>query len=469
VPSPLESSRLRRILTAYTVNRLGTWLGLVALMLAVFDNTHSAIAVAALLLAGQALPAFVVPAVVARVEASARRSELSGLYFFEAVTTAALAVLLWHFWLPAVLLLAALDGTAALAASALLRAEVARAARDQVEASPQNVTRTTETLEQDKHEAERKANAALNVALSGTFVLGPAIGGVVVAAAGAPTALFIDVGSFFVCGALLLDLHPNVQEAGGDSVRARLGVAWRHINEAPSLRGLLLVEAVALLFFESAGPIEVAYAKATLHAGDGGFGLLLTTWGVGGVLGSLIFARMVQRPLGVMLSAGALAIGLAYVGFSIAPTLALACPAALVGGIGNGLQWPSLISVVQRLTPPQLHGRLMGAVESLGALCLALGLLLGGALVALSSPRAAFLVVGLGAVVTTAAFVRLAPRGSAPPASVDAQPVVERPEGNLQEPLPDVATRLDIQRAGNQDSLPGVRSTSRAPRTPQAP
>ena len=57
-PSP----RLRRIIAAYTVNRLGTWFGLVALSLAVFDHTHSALAVAALLFAGQALPAFVVPA-----------------------------------------------------------------------------------------------------------------------------------------------------------------------------------------------------------------------------------------------------------------------------------------------------------------------------------------------------------------------------------------------------------------------
>ncbi len=106
------------------------------LLLAVFDHTHSAFAVAALMFAAQALPAFLVPALVARVEASSRRRELSALYLFEAIVTAALAVLLWHFWLPAVLLLAALDGTAALAASALLRAEVAQAARDQVEAQP---------------------------------------------------------------------------------------------------------------------------------------------------------------------------------------------------------------------------------------------------------------------------------------------------------------------------------------------
>ena len=95
-------------------------------------------------------------------------------------------------------------------------------------------------------------------------------------------------------------------------MRARLRAAWRHINEAPSLRGLLLVEAVALAVFESAGPIEVAYAKATLHAGDRGFGLLLSAWGAGAVLGSLVFARSFRRPLGAMLSAGALAIGLAY-------------------------------------------------------------------------------------------------------------------------------------------------------------
>ena len=82
--------------------------------------------------------------------------------------------------------------------------------------------------------------------------------------------------------------------------------------------------------------------------------------------------------------------------------------AALAGGIGNGLQWPSLISVVQRVTPPSLHGRLMGAVESIGALCTAIGLALGGALVALSSPRAAFLVAGVGAMLATAAVLRFA-------------------------------------------------------------
>ncbi len=192
-------------------------------------------------------------------------------------------------------------------------------------------------------------------------------------------------------------------------MRARLRAAWQHISEVPSFRALLLAEMVALVFFESAAPIELSYAKTTLHAGDKGFGLLVTCWGAGAVLGSVLFARLVSRPLAVLLSAGTLSIGLAYVGFALAPTLALACPAAFLGGIGNGMQWPSMVSVVQRLTPPALHGRLMSALESMSALSTALGLALGGVLVALSSPRTAFLIVGLGAALTTAVLLREAP------------------------------------------------------------
>jgi MFS family permease len=463
VRSALESSQLRRIIAAYSVNRLGTWIGLIALMLAVFDQTHSALAVAATLLAGQALPAFVVPALVARVEASARRSELSALYFFEAVTTAALAVLLWHFWLPAVLLLAALDGTAALAASALLRSEVARAAREQSEAHPTSTT-SPEGRREQAQEAERKANAALNVAFSVTFVLGPVIAGVLVATAGAPAALFVDVGSFLICGAMLMDLHPHVEEAEGNSVRARLAVAWRHIN-ASTLRSLLLAYGVALVFLEAAAPIEVTYAKTSLHAGDRGFGLLVTTWGFGAVLGSIVFARSMRRPLGALLGVGAFAIGFAYLGFAAAPSLALACVAALIGGVGNGLEVPSLITLVQRLTPHQLHGRLMGAVESLDALCLAIGLPLGGALTALSSPRTAFLIVGLGGTATSVVLYLVSKEGPAPEVNAEeralspemvAGPLLATPPGGILERGELNASELASGKVNPQPHVPGA-------------
>ena len=45
---------------------------------------------------------------------------------------------------------------------------------------------------------------------------------------------------------------------------------------------------MGLIFFESAVPIEVAYMKKTLDAGRG-YGLLVSAWGIGVVLGSVIF------------------------------------------------------------------------------------------------------------------------------------------------------------------------------------
>jgi predicted MFS family arabinose efflux permease len=114
--------------------------------------------------------------------------------------------------------------------------------------------------------------------------------------------------------------------------------------------------------------------------------------------------------LPTMLCAGTFAIGMGYVGFAVAPSLATACVAAVVGGVGNGTQWTSLISLVQRVAPRDLLGRLMGAVESLGALCRAIGLPLGGVLVAVSSPRVAFLIVGLGGISAVGPLLALSRR-----------------------------------------------------------
>jgi MFS family permease len=451
---------VRRIVGAYTVNRLGTWFGFVALSVAVFDHTHSALAVAAMLVSAQVLPAFLVPAVVARVEASRARALFSGLYVVEAIATTALIVLIDNFSLPAVLVLVAVDGTAALAASALLRTALARAAREY--ATSVDRSHDAQALEAEQAAAERAANASLNVAFSGTFVVGPAIAGVIVASAGASAALAIDVASFLICAAMLIDLRPHVDEGEGASVRARLKAAWAYVSETRALRTLLIAQGVGLVFFESAAPIEVPYAKIALNAGDRGYGALLASWGIGVVIGSLFFARSPRRSLGAMVSLGTLAVGLAYVGFAAAPTVLVACLAALLGGLGNGVQWAATISIVQRLTPQRLLGRIMGALESIGAICPALGLALGGALVAVSSPRTAFLVTGLGAVATTGAFVRLSRLG------------IDRPPGGVDRA--DVRTTLGSQLTpyGQEPGLveplvepgSGMAPTSRAPEVP---
>jgi MFS family permease len=402
-----KSSRLRRILLAYTVNELGTWFGYVALALGVYDHTHSAIATAGLFIARGLLPALLAPLLVARVERIGRRWLLAGLYAIEALLTLALAALLWHFSFAGVLIFVAIDGTVAVAATALVRASAARAAAADVGANSATEPSQSgsESKVQGTAEAQRQANAALNVAFMVSLWLGPAIGGVLVHWVGGPVALVLDAGTFLVCALLMLGLR--TQAEGEGSTLSRMRAAWQHLQAVPALRALLVTEAIAVIVFASVEPVEVVYVKSSLHANDLGFGLLVAAWGFGAALGAIVFSRSVRRPLGPMLAGGALLVGVAYLGFAAAPALALACVAAVIGGAGNGIQWPSFISAVQQLTPAALHGRLMSVIGSLNALCPALGFALGGTLAALASPRVAMLFAGLVAACATVAFVRL--------------------------------------------------------------
>ncbi len=408
-----SSPRVRRIVFAYTINRLGTWFGYVALSIAVFDHTRSALAVAALLVAGQVLSAFLVPVLVARIEAHGASGGLSALYAVEALATSALAaVVQLHFSLAAVLVLVAIDGTAALAASALLRTAAASGAREWARGTlAPHEHHPGEDREAAALEAERVTNAAINFGFAITFTLGPALAGLVVPAFGVPAALMIDAASFIACALLLYDVAAEVQEGEDASVRARVRAAWSHVRGAPVLRRLLRGEAVALIFFTFSGPLEVAYAKSSLHVGDSGYGLLVGVWGLGVALGSIVFARSIGRSLAMLLSVSTVVVGLANLGWAVAPSLAVASLASLVGGIGNGIQWASLISSVQLVAPQRLHGQLMGAVEGIGAISPAIGYSLGGAIAVLSSPRDAFAVAGTGALLSTITFLRV-PRGA---------------------------------------------------------
>jgi MFS family permease len=419
---------MRRILLAYTINELGTWFGYVALALGVYDHTHSAIATAGLFVARGLLPALLAPVLVARTERSTRTGRLAWLYLIEAVLAVALAATLWSFQLPTLLVLVAIDGIAAVAATALVRASAARIASEEAQAEAAAAPDGAQALELTAA-AQRRANAALNVTFMLALAIGPAIGGVLVHAIGGPTALLIDALSFLACAAIMLDVRSHVEEVVEDSIRARLVVAWRHIWEVPQLRVLLVTEAVAVVVFASVEPVEVVYAKSTLGAGDAGFGLLVGSWGVGAAAGAILFARAARRPLAPMLMGGTLLVGLAYLGFAVSPSLTVACAAAVLGGIGNGVQWPALISAVQQLTPAALQGRLMSAVGSMNALCPAIGFAIGGTIAALGSPRAAMTFAGAVATLATAAFVRPSIRGLSLRGAEREQPSVGAPAG----------------------------------------
>ena len=398
--SPLSAPGFQRLATSYAVNELGDNLGVVALALLVLDGTDSALATTALFLCSRFVPAFVAPALTARLDRMLVSRSLPLLYVLEAMAFAGLAVIAaTGFSLPLVLILAAVDGTLALTGRGLSRAAVAAVLK------PRN--------------ALRKGNALLNAIFAITSAAGPLLAGVLVAAAGTSAALWVDAASFAAIALLLatartLPVGSTDESEAGWWQRMRAGLVA--VREEP-IRTLIAAQTVAFIFFFLVIPIEVVYAVDSLDAGNVGYGALLAAWGVGMVIGSGVFARMRNRSTRALVFASTLCVGIGYLGLAAAPGIVLACVASVVGGTGNGVQWVSVLTTIQEAVTEALQARVVGLMESMAAAAPGVGFLLGGVLTTAWSPRLAYLVAGVG--VVAIAFVvlhRIAP-SRLPPAT----------------------------------------------------
>jgi predicted MFS family arabinose efflux permease len=247
------------------------------------------------------------------------------------------------------------------------------------------------------HGLLREGNAVINVGFTGANAAGPALAGVAVAALGIETALLLDAASFVLVAATLAAATslPQVR-AHPERWRARLREGFSYVARRPLLRRLMTMQALAFVFFSLVLPIEIVYAKETLDVGDSGYGALLSAWGVGMVLGSLVFLVGRRLSMGLLLFFSTLAISLSYLGMSIAGTLVVACAAAALGGAGNGVQWVAVMSTVQALTEDRFQARVAGLLESIAVAMPGLGFVAGGIITELLDPRAGFAVAGGG-------------------------------------------------------------------------
>lgn len=375
--APLRIAPFGRLLSSYSINEMGDVFAAVALAILVFDRTGDPLAVAGLFVAAKFVPAFVAPLLTARVDQLAMRPTLGVLYAIEALCFLGLAWLALHFTLVAVLALALADGTLALTARALTRGALAG-------------TLGTEAL-------LRAGNGLINIGFAVASIAGAALAGVVVSEHGVRSALVLDAASFAVVAVLMLTCRglPAAAQRPGP-FRARLREGLVHVRRSSLLRALLGGQALALVLFTLVVPVEVVYAKVTLAAGDLGFGVLMAAWGAGICIGSALFlASYRTSPVIVVLLATAL-VGIGYLGMALVRDLAAASLFSVIGGVGNGVQWVSVMTLLQEETPLELQARVTGLLESIGAAMPGLGFTLGGALTSLTSAPTTFGIAGTG-------------------------------------------------------------------------
>ena len=241
-----------------------------------------------------------------------------------------------------------------------------------------------------------------------------------IGAHGPAAGLLIDAGTFAVAGVIIMTArHLEIESDSEAGFLGRLRAGLTTLRTRPTISRLIVAIALVVGFGSVALPIEVVFAKSTLHAGDSGYGLLLTSWGFGMLVGGLWFAVSTEVRLMLVLGISATLEALGYGGMAVSPTLAVACAFSFVGGIGNSAAWVAARTALQARIPLNRQAAIMSVLEGANQVMPALGFIVGGAVTALTSPRAAYAIsaAGIGMVVL---FFAIRPIDRVPLSTIEA-------------------------------------------------
>jgi MFS family permease len=211
---------------------------------------------------------------------------------------------------------------------------------------------------------ERLAGAVslYEVVLNASRVLGPALGGVLLAVSGPAACVLVNAVTFL--GPLAVLLHyrttSNVRRGAPARSRPKVREGVRHAWADPTIRACLLLAAGTCALFNPTVMLPLL-AHRVFHMGGGGYGLLLALFGVGALPGALLAARAGSPPTGRKVRTLAVLTGACMIITAFAPDKVI----LFVGmaAVGASSIWMIAVAntVVQLRTAPELRGRVMGA------------------------------------------------------------------------------------------------------------
>jgi MFS family permease len=229
------------------------------------------------------------------------------------------------------------------------------------------------------------ANSLLQAAENLTWMIGPVLGGFLIAAQGPDLAYWLNAASFLVSVALLLRIPAQRLQSGTIESRGHwhdVADGFRLVLSSRPLLAVLVVWNIVFLGIAAINVAEVVLAKVSLDSGDVGFGLLVGTSGLGLTVGSLAATPLLERfgtRLGYSCSIALMGIGFGVA--AVAPTLAVAMVGVVAGSFGNGIAVVCNALFVQRGAPDELRGRVFTVTMSANTMAFGLGMVAAGPLV----------------------------------------------------------------------------------------
>jgi len=229
-----------------------------------------------------------------------------------------------------------------------------------------------------------EATSLLHTVENLTWMVGPVLGGILIAAQGPDLAYWLNAATFVFSAALLARIPAARLRAGTAESRGH----WRDLGDgiaivlrSKALLAVLVVWNVVVLGNAAINVAEVVLAKIALDSGDIGFGVLVAAGGLGLTLGSLASGTAVDR-IGLA-RLYALGIGLMAIGYAlaaVAPNIYVAVPSVVLAAVGNGAAVVCNALLVQRGAPDELRGRAFTVIMSSNYALLGVGMVAAGAL-----------------------------------------------------------------------------------------
>ena len=247
-------------------------------------------------------------------------------------------------------------------------------------------------------------------------MVGVPLAGVLMAVWSAPVVLLLDAASFVIAAGLLWGLVPRSAEPPRAQPRpdGRSATA-AYLDELRDgfrfLRGDRLLVSIGLLvlltnmFDQAYGAVLVPVWVEQELGSPLGLGAIGGAFGVGAVLGSVLFAWFGPRlPRRRSFAWGFLVGGAPrFLVLAAAVTLPPVLVVSFLAGIGIGAINPALSSTEYERVPPHLQARVLGALGAIATAGMPVGALLGGVLVATIGLTPTLLVVGVAYLLTTLA------------------------------------------------------------------
>jgi MFS family permease len=256
------------------------------------------------------------------------------------------------------------------------------------------------------------ANLGLTTIESVGILVGPAIGGVLVAVAATQT-VFVITGGVFLAAALVL-VGVSVERTAAPAVRAKSFLqeafaGFGTVVHDARLRLIIGLYGLQTLVAGSVNVLIVVLALETLDLGKAGIGFLNSAIGVGGLLGGVVAVGLVARPkLGSAFGAGLAIAGLPIALIALVPHTPAAVVMLALAGLGTTIVDVAGVTLLQRSVPDAVLTRVMGVVQSVFVGTLGLGAVLAPVFIHAVGARWTFAVVGTPIVVAaTLAWPRL--------------------------------------------------------------